>query len=370
MDRRTFLKTTLSTTGVAAAGGSVAVSPALARPNPEPIARAASVSIEAHVSGAFEMPYLKDVAEQFSRRVFEVSDGQLRIQIQDATSQGPHVGSSDKGVLGGAEASFSVGSELVAVHPAFGYFSGLPLDLGLSSQLFMTWLTAVGGQMLWDDLAGLHGFKPILIGHSGATGGGWVRRDLVSAPDLRGLKVSVSGLGGKVAEALGGAVVEMAVDQQASGLREGALAFAELPVPLTIAVSSGFGGEQVGWVHERLGGQGAMLAFNIDRTVWDKLSLADQAVIEACGRESAIVLTAEQAAHHGMVAPHLMAASGVSVSKLPSTLMQAARKVAREIVGDVAAFDMTAARVHDAYTEFQRRMAGLDEPAGLPNLVG
>src|SRR3990172_7850700 len=51
------------------------------------------------------------------------------------------------------------------------------------------WVEAGGGQALWDELYAPFGVKPFMGGNTGVCMGGWFRRELRSADDLKGLKI-------------------------------------------------------------------------------------------------------------------------------------------------------------------------------------
>ena len=61
----------------------------------------------------------------------------------------------------------------------------------------------MGGQQLWDKLAGEYGLKCLPSGNTGVQMGGWFNKEINSADDLKGLKMRILGLGGDVMAKLG-----------------------------------------------------------------------------------------------------------------------------------------------------------------------
>ena len=66
-----------------------------------------------------------------------------------------------------------------------------------------SWINFGGGQELWDELAGSFDLKCLPCGNTGVQMGGWFRKEINSADDLKGLKMRIPGLGGDVMAKLG-----------------------------------------------------------------------------------------------------------------------------------------------------------------------
>ena len=61
----------------------------------------------------------------------------------------------------------------------------------------------MGGQQLWDKLAGSFGLKCLPAGNTGVQMGGWFKKEINTAEDLKGLKMRIPGLGGDVMAKVG-----------------------------------------------------------------------------------------------------------------------------------------------------------------------
>jgi len=72
------------------------------------------------------------------------------------------------------------------------------VPFGLTPPEHVAWIDAGGGQTLWDELYAPFGTKPFMGGNTGICMGGWFRRELNSADDLKGLKILSLGLGGEI----------------------------------------------------------------------------------------------------------------------------------------------------------------------------
>jgi TRAP-type mannitol/chloroaromatic compound transport system substrate-binding protein len=241
-------------------------------------------------------------------------------------------------------------------HPAFAFFAGLPLGQGLDAASQQTWLAVGGGQMLWDDLASRHGFKPLAAGHSGPGGGLWASRRLETAADVSGARIHVEGVAAEVVRALGAVPVRLAAGDLRGGLAEGRIDAAELPVPLVLAAPD------LQPLAERLyspgfNAGGAMLSLDVGSEVWDRLGAADQAIFEACAAEAYMQALAEAQALEMMAAQVATSAKWPVKSGLGEDLSASLRRTAGDVLAELAGRDADAGRIHDSYQAF-RAMLG------------
>lgn len=372
MDRRTFLTTT--------ATGAVAASAGLASADAAPgsVARDASTAVKPRadalrlrsaLSPMFADPYLRDSAERFSRHVLEMSDGGIWLSFSDTAARGPAEAPAISEIAKAADfdAWLGVADELVTLSPAFGYFGGLPADLGLASETHRAWLAGAGGQMMWDLLADGFGLKPFAIGHTGSEAGAWISamagRDIVAPQDFSGASVSALGLAGVVAERLGAEVVALPPAMQATAMAEGSLALAEPGLPFVAAVSAGFGrGGSAHWLRSGLRPSGSVYCLAIRVDTWGRLTRGAQAVITAAAALAERETAAEIAAHQALVVQQLRGSLQIRAFTLPDSVTRAVRQASGQLVADIAGAGTASSRIHEAYFAFRHAATGLADP--------
>ncbi len=335
MDRRAFLISTASGSAAVVAGlPARAAEPAPQPPRLRPDARLLTVAVD----GPDHLPGHSGSLDRLARRLAEASDGRLGTV---ATSAGV------------ADVSLVAGDALVAAHPAFAVFAGLPGAAALAPDHFFAWLAIGGGQMLWDDLASAHGFKPLLVGHSGARPALWLARAEVPRA-WSGLKVATSGLAGRALAAHGAVPVAMPVAEVAAALADGRIDAAEVGGALSTLVL-GCAGAARGVVEDGLNPAGRTTVLAVRRDVWESLSPADRALVELVAREEAQLGLAEQAAHAGL-AMSVARESGVAPVTLGAGLRAALDGTIAAAVADIAAYDPAAARIAASYDAFRAAM--------------
>jgi TRAP-type mannitol/chloroaromatic compound transport system substrate-binding protein len=337
MDRRDFLKV-----GGAAAVTAGSTGAATARPAPTILPGATELR--------FASPDLPDVPglapDRLARRIELATGGRYRI-----------ISETDTGV---ADLVFGSVNRRRDQHPAFAFFAGLPFGQGLDAASQQTWLAVGGGQMLWDELAGRLGFKPLMAGHTGQSGGLWASRRLETASDLSGASIHVDGLAADAVRALGAVPVNLAIGDIRAGLAEGRIDAAELLAPLVLAAPD------LQPLAQRLyspglNAGGAVLSLDVRREVWDGLSVTDQAILEACAAEAYMQGLAEAQAHDLMAARIASTAKWPVKSALGAELSASLQRVAQQVLVELADYDADTRRIHDSYRHFR---AMLGEPPG------
>jgi TRAP-type mannitol/chloroaromatic compound transport system substrate-binding protein len=339
MDRRDFLKTT----GAAAVAGGASASGASATDT--------QVPTPAVLSGSQRLmlvSYTRDLpgsgADRLARRIETATEGRYRIELAS-----------------GADADLTYGSAWrhAGLHPAFAVFAGLPFSQGLDASSQQTWLAVGGGSMLWDELAAEHGFKPLVVGGTGPSSGVWSAVRLEAPSDLAGVRLLVEGLAGEVLRDLGAIPATFAPEELRGALADGRLQAAEWLGPLAPAAPD------LQPLAQRLyrpgfNRHGLLLSLGIAKPLWDSLSSADQAILEACAAEAYQLSLTETRAHE------LMAAQVETPDKWPVRLAWPGRMAAAfeettaAAVERIAATDPSARRIHDSYQAFRRL---LGEPA-------
>ena len=140
-------------------------------------------------------------AERVAERIALLSGGRLQITVHAAGEVVPAFEVLDAVGGGVAEMGHTAAFFWQGKQPATNFFTTVPF--GLTPAEHVAWVDAGGGQALWDELYAPFGVKPFMGGNTGVCMGGWFRRELNSADDVKGLKIRSLGLGGEVYRRLG-----------------------------------------------------------------------------------------------------------------------------------------------------------------------
>jgi TRAP-type mannitol/chloroaromatic compound transport system substrate-binding protein len=239
--------------------------------------------------------------------------------------------------------------------PAAAFFTTVPF--GLTPAEHVAWIEAGGGQALWDELYAPFGVKPFMAGNTGVCMGGWFRREIKSVADLRGLKLRSLGLGGEVYRRLGATPQTTPPAEILPSLQSGVLDGAEFVGPGTdIALAlyrvapfyyyPGF---------NKPNGTGECI---VSLKVWNALPDELKAIVaHACATEANYAL-AEMERLNAEALAALIKDHGVKLAAFPADFVDAARKEAHDVLGEMFAVhsDMRG-KVSGSYDNFRERTA-------------
>lgn len=345
MDRRDFL---ISTGGavVAVTSASAAGAEALIERGTEGQAQAGRV-LRLAMAWPDQPHGPADAARRLARRIALMTAGRLRIEVV-AASSGPDTD---------AELCLASAHDFAHLHPAYAYFAGLPGSCGLSGAELAQWMSVGGGQMLWDDLAASHGWKPLLVSHLGEAPPLWARPGISAGNGFAGLSIAVPGLGADVVRALGGEPVRLDPAAVVSALADASIDAAEIGGPVA-SLAAGVATAAPYGTGQGLNAHGTALSLHIRLPVWTSLSEADQAIVSAAAADEFQTSLAEAAVHGSLAREVLEASFGVRHAPWPAEMAEAIGRVAEATVAHVAGHDAVAERIDHSYFAFRSMISG------------
>jgi TRAP-type mannitol/chloroaromatic compound transport system substrate-binding protein len=220
----------------------------------------------------------------------------------------------------------------------------------------VAWVDAGGGQALWDELYAPFGVKPFMGGNTGVCMGGWFRRELSGAEDVKGLKIRSLGLGGEVYRRLGATPLTTSPGEILTSMQSGLIDGAEFVGPgsdialglfrvATFYYAPGF---------NKPNGTGECI---VSSKQWSELDSELKAILaHACACEASYALAEMERLNTEALAA-LTGQHGVKLRIFPATLVTAARRQAVDVVGELAGKSALARKIHDSYLAFRERTA-------------
>ena len=293
-------------------------------------------------------------AERIAERIRALSGGRLDITVHAAGEIVPAfevLGAVGNGVADiGHTASFYWQGKM----PAAAFFTTVPF--GLTPNEHVAWVDAGGGQALWDELYAPFGVKPFMGGNTGVCMGGWFRREIKSLADVRGLKLRTLGLGGEVYRRLGVTPQTTPPAEILVSLQSGVIDGAEFVGPGTdialglyrVASSYYYPG------FNKPNGTGECI---VALKSWNALSDELKAIVaHACATEANYAL-AEMERLNAQALGVLVSEHKVKLAAFPDDLIDAARKQANDVLGELAGKSAITGKVHSSYAAFRERTA-------------
>jgi len=189
MKRRNFI----ATAGVGLAAAPLAA-PAIAQDKPEIKWRLAS-------SFPKSLDTIYGGADVLSKTLSDLTDGKFQIQVFPSGELVPGLQALDATQNGTVEASHTVAYYYVGKDPTFAIGSSIPF--GLNARQQNAWLYHGGGNDLLNTFFANYGVVGFPGGNTGTQMGGWFRSEVKSLADLKGLKMRIAGLAGRIVEKIG-----------------------------------------------------------------------------------------------------------------------------------------------------------------------
>jgi TRAP-type mannitol/chloroaromatic compound transport system substrate-binding protein len=302
-------------------------------------------------------PILGESCQMFADLVEIMSGGRIEIQVYGGGELVPALETFDTVRNGGAEIGSGASYYWAGKIPAAQFFATVPF--GLNAQQMTTWITSGGGMELWQELYGQYNLVPMMAGITGVQMGGWFNKEINTIDDLKGLKMRIPGLGGKVLEKAGGSPVLLAGGELYTGLERGIIDATEWLGPYH---DFAMGFHEIakyyyapGW-HE----PGTALEFIINKEKYEALPEDLQAIIKAAGWQAHVWMCTEMEARNGEFLEKLKA-SDVDIRFFPKEVLDQLRVYNKEVIDELVDSDDFAKRVYDSYSAFSKKAAAWSE---------
>ncbi len=293
-----------------------------------------------------DFPGLGTGAQRFAKRVTDMSDGRIQVNYFAGGERVKPFDSFDEVASGNAQIYHGAEYYWKGKHPGFAYFTSVPF--GLSYTEFNAWIRFAGGQQLWDELAAPFGVKGLMCGNTGVQMGGWFRKEINSADDLKGLKIRMPGLGGDVMAKLDASPVSLPGSQIYENLVSGAIDATEWVGPWNDMAMKFYEAAKY-YYYPGMHEPGAMLSIGMNKKWWDGLSKADQLIIEAASSMENDVMMSEYNAKNGASLKQLVNEQGVKLRRFSDDVYDAFGEAAEEVFDEVRQHSKLAGRIHESF---------------------
>ena len=334
MERRKFLKGATLTAGAAAATALAA--PAVAQ---------GKIDMVIVSTWPRDFPGLGIPAQRLAARIEELSDGQLAVQYFAAGERVGAFDSFDEVASGNAQAYIAADYYWKGKHPGWAPFTAIPF--GLTYTEMDAWIKYMGGQELWDELAGEFGLKNYACGNTGVQMGGWFNKEINSADDFKGLKMRIPGLGGDVMAKLGASPVTLPGGQIYENLVSGAIDATEWVGPFNDYFMKFYeAAKYYYWpgMHE----PGSQLAFGMNASWWGALPKNLQVIVHAACNEENSRTMAETNANNGTYLKKLVTENGVVLKEFNDDVYDSFGEAAEEVYQEARGSSDLATRIYDS----------------------
>jgi TRAP-type mannitol/chloroaromatic compound transport system substrate-binding protein len=282
-----------------------------------------------------------------------MSAGRISIEVYGAGEMVPAMQVFEAVSQGTAEmghgAAYYWGGKL----PVSAFFTTVPF--GFTAQEMNGWLHYGGGMQLWRKAYAPFNLVPLAAGNTGVQMAGWFNREIRNLDDLKGLKMRIPGLAGKVFERAGGSAVTLSGGEIYTSLQTGVIDATEWVGPYN---DRAFGLHEVGKYYYYPGWHepGPTLELIINQQAWDSLPADLQQVVSVAARAANQDMLDEYTALNNQALQDLIDNHGVQLRKLPDEVLVKLRQISADVVAEMAAADPQVDEVYQSFRAFLRNV--------------
>jgi len=298
-----------------------------------------------------KFPILQESCHRLAANIDKMSGGRLKIQVFaggelvpplevfDAVSQG-------RVVQCGSTAPYYYAGKV----PESQFYSDFPF--GMPHRGKMAWLEAGGGMDLFREIYEPYNLYPIMMLSTGTQMGGWFRKEIKSLADLKGLKMRIPGLAGKVMARAGVNVVNLPGSEVYTALERGVIDATEWVTPLYDYRLGLYQAAKYcyfpAW-HEAA----TTVPLVVNTKAWSELPDDLKMIVEAACAESVSWSLAEADAQNGPILKKMVNEKGVKLCEFPEDVIRELHRITDEIMAGESAKNPKFKKVYDSVKAFQ-----------------
>jgi TRAP-type mannitol/chloroaromatic compound transport system substrate-binding protein len=291
-------------------------------------------------------------AQKFGKMVEEMSAGRFKIQVFAGGELMPPAGVFDACSQGTVEMYNAAAYYWPGKEPAVQWFTAMPF--GLNPQGTYAWYYFGDGLKLWEETYAPFNLVPRPSASTGPQMMGWFRKKINSTADLKGLKMRIPGLGGKVYARFGTSVVLLPPGEIYTALERGVIDAAEWVGPHD-DVKMGFHQAARYYYYPGWHEPGTTGEFVFNKKAYDALPVEFRRILDYTTQALNTIEFMEYF-HKNSVALHKLKADAkgkIEIVKLDNPLIKELKKAAIEVNKEESEKSPMARKVHASYTKFQ-----------------
>jgi TRAP-type mannitol/chloroaromatic compound transport system substrate-binding protein len=295
-------------------------------------------------------PVFQEGVEMFAQDLAIMSNNRLKVQVFAGGELVPALQTFDAVAQGTVQMGHGAAYYWSGKVPAAQFMSAVPY--GLTASGMNAWFYQAGGLELWREMYQPFNVVPYPAGNTGVQMGGWFNKKIESVADLRGLKMRIPGLGGKVLAKAGGTPVLLAGGEIYTALERGTIDAVEWVGPFHDERLGLYRAARYyyypGW-HE----PGTTLELIVNKQALESLPADLQKIIEISAMALNQWMYAQFEGLNIQSLRNLAAKPNVEILPFPQEVLSELRRLTLETLAEEAAKDPKFDKIYQAFTAFQ-----------------
>ncbi len=311
----------------------------------------AQAAIRWRLSSSFPKPLdtIFGAAETFSKSVAAMSGGKFQISVHAGGEITPPFGVVDAVQQGSVEMAHTAPYYFFGKDETFAI--GCAIPFGLNSRQMSAWMYEGNGMKLMREFYAKYNIVNFPGGNTGAQMGGWYRKEIKNAGDIKGLKMRIGGFAGKVFERMGGVPQNIPGGDIYPALEKGTIDAAEWVGPYDDK-KLGFNKVAPHYYYPGWWEGGPQLDFYINDKAWNSLPAEYKAMVEASAALAHVDMQAKYDAKNPTALKELVGA-GTKLHRFPKDVLELAFKEAMALYSELSAKNANWKKVYEDYAKFR-----------------
>lgn len=287
-------------------------------------------------------------AEVMANRLESLTDGRFTVRVFPAGEMVPFDQVLDSVQKGTVQMGHSASYYFTGMNPALAFDCTVPF--GLNARQFNAWMYHGEGLELTRRMFADFNVRNYPGGNTGVQMGGWFRRKVNSLGDLRGLKMRIPGLGGRVMAEMGVNVQVLGGGDVYAALETGTIDATEWTGPYDDE-KLGFWQVAKNYYYPGWWEPGPGLSFYINQDAWAQLPSTYQSAMEAACAEANVGMLASYDARNPPALDRLLQ-KDIALEPFSNDILVEARRIARDLLEQEAASNAQYGEIHASYKAF------------------
>ena len=291
-------------------------------------------------------------AEAISQRVEQMSGGGFQIDTYAAGEIVPGLEVLDAVQSGSVECGHTASYYYIGKNPAFAFGTAVPFGLTASQQ--NAWLYYGGGLDAINDLYADFRTVSFPAGNTGAQMGGWFKKPVDSLSELKGVKMRIPGMGGKVMASLGVNVQVLPGGEIYLALDRGAIDAAEFTGP--------YDDEKLGlpqaapyYYYPGWWEPGPTFSALVNRRAWEKLPSEYQAMFKTACAEANLSMQSMYDQRNSESLARLLK-TGIKLQSFSNEILEQAQVSTADLLADLSSRDQRFRMIYEQWRSFQKQV--------------
>src|SRR2546423_9077136 len=289
-------------------------------------------------------------AEVFAKKVSEMTGGKFQISTHAGGELMPPFGVVDGVQNGTVECAHTAPYYFFGKDETFALACAIPF--GLNSRQMTAWMFEGNGLKLMREFYAKYNIFSFPMGNTGAQMGGWYRKEMKSAGDIKGLKFRVGGFAGNVIERMGGVPQNIPGGEIYQALEKGTIDAAEWVGPYD-DLKLGFNKVAGNYYYPGWWEGGPQLSLYVNTKAYEGLSPEYKAMIEAAASHAHVDMQGKYDARNPGALKQLVS-QGTKLFRFPKDVMDGAFKEAIALYAELSGSNPAWQKIYEDFAVFRR----------------